>query len=115
MTGIRTERRGAVLEITLDRPKANAVDAATSRALGAAFMELRDDDELRVGLVTGAGERFFSAGWDLTAAEEDGPDPDYGPGGFMGLTELLICTSRSSARSTAWRSAGASSSPSPAT
>jgi len=89
MTAIRTERRDAVLEITLDRPKANAVDAATSRALGAAFMELRDDDELRVGLVTGAGERFFSAGWDLTAAEQDGPDPDYGPGGFMGLTELF--------------------------
>jgi crotonobetainyl-CoA hydratase len=89
MTGIRTERRGGVLEITLDRPKANAVDAATSRAMGAAFVELRDDPALRVGLVTGAGERFFSAGWDLTAAEADGPDPDYGPGGFMGLTELF--------------------------
>ena len=89
MSGFRTERRGAVLEITLDRPKANAIDAATSRALGEAFAGFRDDPELRAGLVTAAGERFFSAGWDLTAAESDGPDPDYGPGGFMGLTELF--------------------------
>ena len=31
---IRTERRGAVLEVTLDRPKANAIDTATSRIMG---------------------------------------------------------------------------------
>lgn len=86
--GVRAEVRGAVLEVTLDRPPANAIDAATSRALGAAFVQLRDDPALRAGLVTGGGERFFSAGWDLKAAEADGPDPDNGPGGFAGLTEL---------------------------
>jgi crotonobetainyl-CoA hydratase len=86
---VRLERRGHVLEITLDRPKVNAIDAATSRALGNAFVTLRDDSELRVGIVTGAGEKLFSAGWDLRAVdrgEEEGAD--YGPGGFAGLTEL---------------------------
>ncbi|MEM6356687.1 MAG: carnitinyl-CoA dehydratase, partial [Pseudomonadota bacterium] len=45
---VRTTRRGRVLEITLDRPKANAIDAATSRAMGAAFQTLADDDTLSV-------------------------------------------------------------------
>jgi crotonobetainyl-CoA hydratase len=65
---VRTERRDTVLEITLDRPPANAIDAATSRELGEAFSRFRDDDGSRVALITGAGDRFFSAGWDLKAA-----------------------------------------------
>jgi crotonobetainyl-CoA hydratase len=88
MNGVRTEIRGAVLEVTIDRPPANAVDAATSRALGDAFATLRDDPSLRVAIVTGAGDRFFSAGWDLKAAAA-GEDEDFGPGGFAGLTELF--------------------------
>ncbi|MGH3087186.1 MAG: enoyl-CoA hydratase-related protein, partial [Rubrobacteraceae bacterium] len=52
---VRTERRGAVLEVTLDRPKANAIDAATSRRLAEAFQGFRDDPELRAAIVTGAG------------------------------------------------------------
>ncbi len=88
---VRTERRGAVLEVTLDRPKANAIDMATSRELGDTFLRFRDDPELRVAIVTGAGERIFSAGWDLKAAAEgaEGLDTDYGPGGFAGLTEIF--------------------------
>src|SRR5215475_14042996 len=54
-----------VLIVTLDRPKANAIDVATSNALYAAFRRLEDDDSLRVGVLTGGGDRFFSAGWDL--------------------------------------------------
>jgi len=85
----RTERRGAVLEVTLDRPKANAIDAATSRIMGDVFAEFRDDPELRVAILTGGGERFFCAGWDLKAAAEGAaPDSDYGVGGFGGLQEL---------------------------
>ncbi len=85
---MRTERRGRVLEITLDRAKANAIDAATSQALGEAFRALAEDDGLSVAIVTGAGERFFSAGWDLKAAAEgEAPDADQGVGGFAGLTE----------------------------
>ncbi len=86
---LHIRRDGAVLEVVLDRPKANAIDAATSRALGEAFASFRDDPELRVAIVTGAGERFFSAGWDLKAAAAgETPDADFGVGGFGGLQEL---------------------------
>ena len=86
---IRTERRGAVLEVTLDRPKANAIDLATSRIMGQVFTEFRDDPDLRVAVLTGAGEKFFCPGWDLKAAVEgDAVDGDYGVGGFGGLQEL---------------------------
>jgi len=91
MSDVRTQRDGAVLEVVLDRPPANAIDPPTSRALGAAFVELRDDPALRVGIVTGGGDRFFSAGWDLKAAAAGPPDRDWGPGGFAGLTELFDC------------------------
>jgi len=85
---VKLHRRGAVLEITLDRPKANAIDLKTSKALYAAFRTLQDDDALRVAILTGGGERIFSAGWDLKAAAsgEEAPDTDFGPGGFAGLT-----------------------------
>ncbi len=88
-TSLYIERRGPVLEVTLDRPKANAIDVATSRDMGAAFVAFRDDPTLRVAIVTGAGGKFFSAGWDLKAAAEGEHERmDYGPGGFAGLTEL---------------------------
>ena len=87
---LHIKRNGYILEITLDRPKANAIDAKTSFAMGEAFIAFRDDPELRVAIITGAGERFFSAGWDLNAAAEgEAPDADFGPGGFAGLTELF--------------------------
>ena len=88
MSGIRTERDGAVVVITIDRSKANAIDAATSRELGDAFVGFRDDPALRVAIVTGAGDRFFSAGWDLKAAAA-GEEEDFGAGGFAGLSELF--------------------------
>ena len=86
---IRTERRGRVLEVTIDRPKANAIDAATSRIMGDVFASFRDDPELRVAILTAAGEKFFCPGWDLKAAADgEPPDADYGVGGFGGLQEL---------------------------
>ena len=89
MSPIRTETRGHVLEVTLDRPKANAIDLATSRIMGETFERFRDDPELRVAILTGAGEKFFCPGWDLKAAAEgDAVDGDYGVGGFGGLQEL---------------------------
>ena len=49
-----------------------------------------EDPELRVAILTGAGDRFFSAGWDLKAAAAgEGVDADHGPGGFAGITEFL--------------------------
>ena len=65
-----------ILEVTLDRPKANAIDAATSRRMGETFIAFRDDPAQRVAILSAAGERFFSAGWDLKAAAER-----RGPGG----------------------------------
>src|SRR5258708_6275405 len=90
---VKTVRRGHVLEITLDRPKVNAIDIKASHALGEAFVLLRDDPTLRVGILTAAGDKLFSAGWDLKAAHDQGEvgrwwHLDYGPGKFAGLTEL---------------------------
>lgn len=87
-TGLRTEVRDGVLEITIDRPKANAIDSATSIAMGETFIAFRDDPSLRVAIITGAGDRFFSAGWDMKAAAEGDPE-EWGDGGFAGVTELF--------------------------
>jgi crotonobetainyl-CoA hydratase len=47
------------------------------------------DSQLRVAILTGSGTRFFSAGWDLTAASEgEAFESDYGVGGFGGICEL---------------------------
>lgn len=86
---LHVTRDGHVLEVVLNRPKANAIDLQTSRAMGEVFRDFRDDPELRVAIVTGAGEKFFCPGWDLKAASEgDAVDGDYGVGGFGGLQEL---------------------------
>lgn len=89
MSAVKLDYRDEILVITLDRPKANAIDVATSLELYAAFKTLDDDPALRVGIITGAG-RFFSAGWDLNAANDgEATDANHGPGGFGGLTEYF--------------------------
>ncbi len=92
--GVKVVREGHVLELTLDRPKVNAIDVPTSQALAAAFQELHEDKDLRCAILTGGGDKIFSAGWDLKAlnAGEMSLDnwwesDDYGFGGFTGLTE----------------------------
>ncbi|MCO4825298.1 MAG: crotonobetainyl-CoA hydratase [Amylibacter sp.] len=86
---IKTHREGGILQITLDRPKANAIDLETSKIMGDTFAAFRDDPELRVAIITGGGEKFFCPGWDLKAAADgDAVDGDYGVGGFGGLQEL---------------------------
>jgi crotonobetainyl-CoA hydratase len=86
---LTTKIDGAVLEVTLDRPKANAVDLATSREMGELFARFRDSPDLRVAILTAAGEKFFCPGWDLKAAAGgDEVDGDYGLGGFGGMQEL---------------------------
>ena len=59
-----------ILEVTLDRPKANAIDLATSREMGEVFAAFRDDPDLRVAIVRTEGDKFFCAGWDLKAAAD---------------------------------------------
>ncbi|WP_439124714.1 carnitinyl-CoA dehydratase [Marivita sp.] len=86
---LHVTRDGHVLEVILNRPKANAIDLQTSRAMGEVFREFRDDPELRVAILTGGGDKFFCPGWDLKAAADgDAVDGDYGVGGFGGLQEL---------------------------
>jgi crotonobetainyl-CoA hydratase len=86
---VRLHASEGVLTITLDRPKANAINVATSQALYEAFVRLEQDPGLRVAILTGTG-RFFSAGWDLHAANEgEAINADHGPGGFGGLTEFF--------------------------
>ena len=89
---VHTERRGKVLEITLNRPPVNAIDANTSMALYEAFHTLQEDDDLLVGIITGGGDRIFSAGWDLKqVAAADSPEEaesdEESPGGFAGIIE----------------------------
>jgi len=86
---LEVSRNGQILEIVLDKPKANAIDAPLSREMGRVFAEFRDDPNLRVAILTGAGEKFFCAGWDLKAVA-DGEEflDDFGVGGFGGFVEM---------------------------
>jgi len=94
-SGVRTVRRGAVLEVMLDRPPANAINDAVTWDLYHAFRDLQEDPALKVGILTGGGERIFSAGWDLkevAAAEDAAAATDEAvkcPGGFGGITEFF--------------------------
>ena len=91
-------RVGHVAIITLNRPHAmNAITAAMSLAVQEAVDELVADPDLRVGILTGAGDRAFSAGADLkeVAAGRSLVDPsqrERGFGGFLksGLSKPLI-------------------------
>lgn len=84
--GIKVVRNGGILEVTIDRPKANAIDLKASRRLNEVWTEFQRDPELRVGILTGAGEKFFCPGWDLKAAAGgEATDSDWGVGGFGGL------------------------------
>jgi crotonobetainyl-CoA hydratase len=84
--GIKTATDGPILEVTIDRPKANAIDLAASRRLNEVFSAFRDDPKLRIAIITAAGDRFFCAGWDLKgAAAGEESDEDWGAAGFGGL------------------------------
>lgn len=86
---INTRKEDGILEVTLNRPKANAIDLKTSQLMGNIFQNFRDDPKLRVAIITGAGNKFFCPGWDLKAAADgDAVDGDYGVGGFGGIQEL---------------------------
>ena len=88
-TSIKTTISGSILEVTLDRPKANAIDLKTSKIMGEVFAKFRDDPNLRVAILTSSGDKFFCAGWDLKAAADgEAVDGDYGVGGFGGIQEL---------------------------
>jgi enoyl-CoA hydratase len=83
---VLTERRDGVLLITLNRPDArNAVNAALAHGVADALDELDADDELRIGVLTGAG-KGFSSGMDLKAFVK-GERPYVEDRGFAGITQ----------------------------
>ena len=60
------ERDGSIVTITINRPKVlNALNAATMGELSRAFLGFKDDDSVRVVIITGAGEKAFIAGADI--------------------------------------------------
>ena len=63
------ERRGHVMEITLNKPKVNAIDHEMSKAVADAFVAFDLDDYLGVSILTAAGYRIFFAGWGLKALD----------------------------------------------
>ena len=92
---VRVTIEDQLMIITLDRPKANAIDLPTSRKLGEALVYFRDNPDLKVAIITGAGDKIFCAGWDLKALDAgdtplenwwEAEDPDLG--GFAGITEM---------------------------
>ena len=89
MSELERERRGHIEILTINRPEArNAINGAVSRAFAAAFDELEADDACWVVIVTGAGDKAFSAGMDLKAfSSGEGGDILGASGGFGGLTQ----------------------------
>ena len=84
-----TEKRGHIQILTLNRPEdMNAFNTALAAALGEALEAMDNDEEVRVGVLTGAG-RGFSAGMDLKQFADGGIDamPNVGDRGFAGITE----------------------------
>jgi enoyl-CoA hydratase/carnithine racemase len=82
------ERRGHVEVLTINRPEArNAINGAVSLALSSSMDELANDNDCWVVVITGSGDKAFSAGMDLKAfASGDSRDIMGAPGGFAGLT-----------------------------
>ena len=68
----KTRVEGGILEVIVDRPKANAIDRATSTAMGEIFTGFRDDPKLRVAVISGGGEKF-SRGSCRQDALQEGP------------------------------------------
>ncbi len=98
---IRYEQKDRIVTITIDRPEArNAIDPETHQALIEAWIRFRDDADAWVAILTGAGERAFSAGADLKkmipqtvgahglAADRPRGHNDYGLGGITRGLEI---------------------------
>lgn len=99
MAKVQTAVVDRVLVITLNRPGVrNAVDGDAADLLAAAWERFREDDDLWVAVLTGAGDKAFCAGADLGAVETLGPGPDAKPGavrrfvthgpGYLGNTRM---------------------------
>jgi enoyl-CoA hydratase/carnithine racemase len=81
------ERSGSAALVTIDRPeRRNAVDGPTAEGLLGSFERFEADDDARVMILTGAGDKAFCAGADLKAIETLDPSLPGGPLGFTRRT-----------------------------
>lgn len=92
------EKRGRIAIITMNRPeRMNAIDPQTSAEMYEAFCDFRDDDEVWAAILTGAGERAFSAGNDLVAMSQmqqqgsNAVSAAYSKAPFGGITRGYEC------------------------
>jgi enoyl-CoA hydratase/carnithine racemase len=92
------EKRGRIAVITMNRPeRMNAIDPQTSAEMHEAFCDFRDDEALWVAILTGAGERAFSAGNDLVAMSQmqqqgsNAVSAAYSRAPFGGITRGFEC------------------------
>src|SRR2546422_1310629 len=92
MATVLYEQKDRVVTITMNRPEAmNAIDPETHEALVAAWTRFRDDDSAWVAILTGAGDKAFSAGAGLekkipgalrgSRGDNPGSPPKPRPGG----------------------------------
>ena len=91
---VEVSKNNGVLEVILNKPKVNAIDHKMSQEIANAFSELKNNKNLKVGIISAKGKNIFSAGWDLKALNQGEiqlenwwDDGNYGEGGFAGLTE----------------------------
>jgi crotonobetainyl-CoA hydratase len=90
---VLVERHGTVMVITINRPEArNAINAAVSIGVGDALEEAQHDPDVRVVVLTGAGDKSFCAGADLKAIarRENLYHPDHADWGFAGYVQHFI-------------------------
>ena len=92
---VETNESEGIFELTINRPKVNAIDTDTSRRMGEALVYFRDNPDLKVAIITAAGEKIFSAGWDLKSLDSGDitldnwwEQEDASLGGFAGITEM---------------------------
>lgn len=84
---VKLDAIDGILVITVNRPEAkNAINLETAQALASAFDELDGREDLRIGILTGAGGTF-SSGMDLKAFAQSGQRPLIPGRGFAGLNE----------------------------
>jgi enoyl-CoA hydratase/carnithine racemase len=89
MSAVEREHRGHIAILTINRPEArNAINGEVSLAMSSILDELETDDDCWVVILTGSGEKAFSAGMDLKAfASGEGASIMSGAGGFAGITQ----------------------------
>jgi len=89
----KTERDGHIFTVTMNRPEVmNSLHPPANRELSAAWDEFEADPELWIGIITGAGDRAFSAGNDLKYQASGGDMRGQPEKGFAGLTSRFGMT-----------------------